>query len=41
MAGTGVNPGSVVLHRLNRTEYANAIRDLLDLRSSVHTAAAR
>jgi hypothetical protein len=25
-------PGSVVLHRLNRTEYANAIRDLLDLR---------
>lgn len=25
------DPGSVVLHRLNRTEYANAIRDLLDL----------
>src|SRR5947208_2200431 len=25
------NPGSIVLHRLNRTEYANAIRDLLDL----------
>jgi hypothetical protein len=25
------NPGSVVLHRLNRTEYANAVRDLLDL----------
>jgi hypothetical protein len=25
------NPGSVVLHRLNRTEYANAIRDLLAL----------
>ena len=25
------NPGSVVMHRLNRTEYANAIRDLLDL----------
>ena len=25
------NPGSVVLHRLNRTEYENAIRDLLDL----------
>jgi hypothetical protein len=25
------NPGSVVLHRLNRTEYTNAIRDLLDL----------
>ncbi len=26
-----VNPGAVVLHRLNRTEYANAIRDLVDL----------
>jgi mono/diheme cytochrome c family protein len=25
------NPGAKVLHRLNRTEYANAIRDLLDL----------
>lgn len=25
------NPGSVILHRLNRTEYKNAIRDLLDL----------
>lgn len=25
------NPGSVVLHRLNRTEYANAIHDLLDI----------
>jgi len=25
------DPGSVVLHRLNRTEYGNAIRDLLDL----------
>src|SRR5262245_10475490 len=30
-----VTPGSVVLHRLNRTEYANAIRDLLDLRIDV------
>ena len=30
-------PGSVVLHRLNRTEYANAIRDLLDLRIDVTT----
>jgi len=29
-AGT-VHPGAVVLHRLNRTEYANAIRDLLAL----------
>jgi hypothetical protein len=33
-AGRG-NPGSVVLHRLNRTEYANAIRDLLDLEVDV------
>jgi mono/diheme cytochrome c family protein len=32
-----MNPGSVVLHRLNRTEYANAIRDLLDLRIDVTT----
>src|SRR5215468_3781958 len=30
-ASSNPNPGSVVLHRLNRTEYANAIRDLLDL----------
>ena len=30
-AATRLNPGSVVLHRLNRTEYANVIRDLLDL----------
>jgi len=31
------NPGSIVLHRLNRTEYANAIRDLLDLQIDVTT----
>jgi cytochrome c5 len=31
------NPGSVILHRLNRTEYANAIRDLLDLDLDVST----
>jgi mono/diheme cytochrome c family protein len=31
------NPGAVVLHRLNRTEYANAIRDLLDLEIDVST----
>jgi mono/diheme cytochrome c family protein len=31
------NPGSIVLHRLNRTEYANAIRDLLDLDVDVTT----
>jgi hypothetical protein len=30
-AARRANPGSVILHRLNRTEYANAIRDLLDL----------
>jgi mono/diheme cytochrome c family protein len=32
-----VNPGSVVLHRLNRTEYANSVRDLLDLEIDVTT----
>ena len=26
-----VNPGTKVLHRLNRTEYSNVVRDLLDL----------
>jgi hypothetical protein len=26
-----INPGTTILHRLNRAEYANAIRDLLDL----------
>ena len=31
------DPGSVVMHRLNRTEYANAIRDLLDLEIDVST----
>jgi len=36
-AATRVNPGSVVLHRLNRTEYANVIRDLLDLDVDVTT----
>jgi hypothetical protein len=25
------NPGTLVLHRLNRTEYGNSVRDLLDL----------
>ena len=34
-AATRSNPGAVVLHRLNRTEYANAIRDLLDLEIDV------
>jgi len=32
-----INPGSVVLHRLNRTEYANVVRDLLDLETDVTT----
>jgi cytochrome c551/c552 len=31
------NPGSPSLHRLNRTEYANAVRDLLDLEVDVTT----
>jgi hypothetical protein len=31
------NPGAVVLHRLNRTEYANVIRDLLDLEIDAST----
>src|SRR6266478_1342339 len=30
-AARGINPGSVVLHRLNRSEYANVIHDLLDM----------
>src|SRR3954465_2501048 len=36
-AAVRLNPGTVVLHRLNRTEYANAIRDLLDLEVDVTT----
>jgi hypothetical protein len=31
------NPGSPSLHRMNRNEYANAIRDLLDLQLDVRT----
>jgi mono/diheme cytochrome c family protein len=30
-AGAAPNPGAPALHRLNRTEYASAVRDLLDL----------
>ncbi len=30
-AATAANPGQIALHRLNRTEYANAIADLLAL----------
>ncbi len=36
-SSTPVNPGSTMLHRLNRTEYANAIRDLLGLEIDVTT----
>jgi mono/diheme cytochrome c family protein len=36
-AATRSTPGSVVLHRLNRTEYANAIRDLLGLQIDATT----
>jgi hypothetical protein len=36
-AGAHPSPGSVILHRLNRTEYANAVRDLLDLQVDVTT----
>ncbi|MGH9148081.1 MAG: DUF1587 domain-containing protein, partial [Vicinamibacterales bacterium] len=36
-AAARVSPGSTVLHRLNRTEYANVIRDLLDLEIDVTT----
>ena len=37
-AGLAVpNPGAPGLHRLNRTEYANAVRDLLDLEVDVTT----
>ena len=31
LAGAKPNPGRPTIHRLNRTEYTNAIRDLLDL----------
>jgi hypothetical protein len=36
-ATTKPNPGTTALHRLNRTEYANAIRDLLALPIDVTT----
>jgi mono/diheme cytochrome c family protein len=36
-AATNPNPGSPALHRLNRTEYANSVRDLLDLEVDVTT----
>ena len=34
-ASTSINPGRTAIHRLNRTEYANAIRDLLSLEVDV------
>src|SRR6266849_2317526 len=36
-AAARVNPGAVGLHRLNRTEYARVVRDLLDLEIDVTT----
>ena len=36
-AASASNPGAPALHRLNRTEYANVIRDLLDLEIDVTT----
>lgn len=37
LAAANPDPGSIVLHRLNRAEYANAIRDLLTLDVDVTT----
>ncbi len=34
-ASANSNPGAPAIHRLNRTEYANAVRDLLDLEFDV------
>ena len=31
LAANDINPGKPTIHRLNRNEYTNAIRDLLDL----------
>ena len=39
-AAVAPNPGAPVLHRLNRAEYANAIRDVLASRRGRHLAAA-
>jgi hypothetical protein len=36
-AGRNPNPGRPLAHRLNRAEYANAIRDLLDLQVDVRS----
>jgi mono/diheme cytochrome c family protein len=36
-AAANPNPGSPLVHRLNRAEYANAIRDLLDLQVDAST----
>ncbi len=35
LADTNLNPGNVTVHRLNRAEYANAIRDLLAMEVDV------
>ena len=34
-AAANPNPGAIAIHRLNRTEYANAVRDLLDIEVDV------
>jgi hypothetical protein len=34
-AAANPNPGTLSIHRLNRTEYANAVRDLLDIEVDV------
>ena len=39
-AAANPNPGRPALHRLNRTEYANSVRDLLDVRRGRLRAAA-
>lgn len=36
-AAASPNPGRPILHRLNRTEYANSIRELLDLKVDVES----
>lgn len=35
LAHTNLNPGNVTVHRLNRAEYANAVRDLLGMEVDV------
>jgi len=37
LAVNNINPGSKTIHRLNRTEYSNAIRDLLGLQIDIRS----